>query len=144
MSHGGFRQGAGRKPGSTNLASMRSRLAAAESGELPHQFLLRVARGEIVDDHQPTFAERVDAAKAAAPYFSARLASTKIEQIGKPLQLAPPNADPRFCTDGQLIGRMLEIIAMDAAAWEKFARNEAVISAISEHISEITGREGDE
>jgi len=36
------------------------------TGELPHEFLLRVARGEEIDGHIPTFAERIDAAKAAA------------------------------------------------------------------------------
>lgn len=125
MTRGGFREGAGRKVGSTNQASMQARLAAAESGELPHQFLLRVARGETVSDHTPTFAERVDAAKAAAPNFAARLASTKIEQVGRRLQLAPAGSDPRMCSDGQLVAQMLEILSEDADAWERLARNDA-------------------
>ncbi len=37
---------------------------------LPHEVLLAVARGEVIADHVPTFDERVEAAKAAAPYFA--------------------------------------------------------------------------
>ena len=41
---------------------------------MPHEFLLKVARGETIDGHVPTFAERLDAAKQALPYFAPRLA----------------------------------------------------------------------
>ena len=37
---------------------------------LPHELLLAVARGERVGEHEPTFAERVAAAKASARYFA--------------------------------------------------------------------------
>jgi len=79
MPAGGRRPGAGRRPGSVNRASMQAREAAMASGELPHEFLLKVSRGEKIGDHEPTFSERVDAAKAAAPYYAARLATTRIE-----------------------------------------------------------------
>jgi len=83
------------------------RQAAAESGMLPHEILLQAARGEVfrikqlkivyygsgpnkgeeksrewVDvDYHPSYQERIDAAKSAAPYFAPRLA-TQIMQIG--------------------------------------------------------------
>ena len=76
---GGARPGAGRKPGSVNVISRKAREEAAKTGELPHEFLLRVARGETIDDHTPAFNERVDAAKAAAPYYAPRLATTNVD-----------------------------------------------------------------
>lgn len=58
------------------------RIAAAEaSGMLPHEFLLAVTRGESISEHRPTFEERLEAAKAAAPYYAPKLAS--VEQSGK-------------------------------------------------------------
>lgn len=78
MAMGGARVGAGRKPGSVNRMSARAREAAAKLGELPHAFLARVARGDEIDGHKPTFNERMDAAKAAAPYFAPRLSTTDI------------------------------------------------------------------
>lgn len=88
MAHGGRRQGAGRPSGSTNKRSRQLVDKAAASGLLPHQFLLAVARGERIPMpaegdcvfHTPTITERLDAAKAAAPYFAARLAA--IEHSG--------------------------------------------------------------
>jgi len=79
MMTGGRREGAGRKPGSVNKISQHAREEAAKTGELPHEFLLRVARGEKIDDHSPEFAERVDAAKAAAPYFAPRFSATTVD-----------------------------------------------------------------
>jgi len=75
---GGKREGAGRKPGSVNKITQRAREAAAKTGELPHEFLLRIVRGEAIDGHAPEFAERMDAAKAAAPYYAPRLATTVV------------------------------------------------------------------
>ena len=73
-----------------------------QDGDLPHQILLRAARGEpfirivesvehstrsyssdsdestttVVEElYYPTYAERIDAAKAAAPYYAPRLAT---------------------------------------------------------------------
>lgn len=95
MPKGGKRPGAGRKPGNMTRVSMEARERAAATGELPHEFLLRVARGEdaFVDyvgagsarrqiRRKPSFAERVDAAKAAAPYFQPRLATTDVQHRG--------------------------------------------------------------
>ena len=47
----------------------------APGADLPHGFLLAVVRGEAVDGVVPTLAQRIDAAKAAAPYFAPRLAA---------------------------------------------------------------------
>jgi hypothetical protein len=78
MAGGGKREGAGRKPGSVNQMSRKAREEAAKTGELPHEFLLRIARGESIDGHAPAFNERMDAAKAAAPYFAPKLAATEL------------------------------------------------------------------
>jgi len=67
--------------------SRAARDAAVVTGELPHEFLLRVSRGgpiiELVAregvyeavQRPPTFSERVDAAKAAAPFYAPKLAN---------------------------------------------------------------------
>jgi len=75
MPRGGRRPGAGRKPGSVSRMTQLAREKAASTGELPHEFLLRVARGDAVDGAVPTLAQRIDAAKAAAPYYAPRLAA---------------------------------------------------------------------
>ncbi|MDR6384947.1 hypothetical protein [Paraburkholderia caribensis] len=95
MPRGGKRPGAGRKPGVLPSLAKQSRERALASGELPHEFLLRVARGidEFEDSavkdgvcvtirRRPTFAERVDAAKAAASYFQPRLAQADVTHSG--------------------------------------------------------------
>ncbi len=73
--HGGRRSGSGRKRGSVNRMTQRAREEASKTGELPHEFLLRVMRGNKISGHRPTFAERLDAAKAAAPFYAPRLAA---------------------------------------------------------------------
>lgn len=75
---GGARPGAGRPKGSANKMSQKAREEAAEAGMLPHEFLAAIARGEMIGDHEPTFEERMDAAKAAAPFFAPKLASTQV------------------------------------------------------------------
>lgn len=78
MMRGGKRDGAGRKPGGVNKMSKKAREEAAKTGELPHEYLLRISRGEEIDGYKPTFTERMDAAKAAAPYFAPRLSTTDV------------------------------------------------------------------
>ena len=65
---GGARIGAGRPKGSVNKSNELARLRAAESGELPLDFMLRLMR----DPNTPDLI-RIDMAKAAAPYLHARL-----------------------------------------------------------------------
>jgi len=94
MAMGGKRQGAGRKLGSVNRMSAEARKAAKATGELPHEFLLRVSRGDRVEGYAPTFAERMDAAKAAAPYFAARLtAATVAAELRGPMRRADELTD---------------------------------------------------
>ena len=88
MNHGGVRPGAGRPKGAISKMSAASRQAAAATGELPHEFLLRVMRGEPIEDHTPTFEERLDAAKAAAPFYAPRLATQQVKLSGQTLREA--------------------------------------------------------
>jgi hypothetical protein len=73
--------GPGRPKGAVNRLSAKAVEAAQRSGELPHEFLLRIARGEEIDGHRPTFQERMAAAQASAPYYAPKLAS--VEQRGQ-------------------------------------------------------------
>ncbi|RYC29645.1 hypothetical protein D3273_22805 [Lichenibacterium minor] len=54
----------------------------ADDTRLPHEILLAIARGEAVGDHTPTLAERMTAAKIAAPFYAPRLASVVHEAVG--------------------------------------------------------------
>jgi hypothetical protein len=99
MARGGKRPGAGRKAGDTNKHSRQAAVAVKASGKpLPHEWLLGVMFAEaeiedyvctksgsvVVDEdgkpllvkRKPTFAERVDAAKAAASFYAPKLAAT--------------------------------------------------------------------
>lgn len=82
MGRGGARKGAGRKLGSKNCWSREAIARARSTGELPHEFLLRVSRGEEIDGVSPSFDARMGAAIAAAPYFAPKLAQVeqRIEQ----------------------------------------------------------------
>lgn len=53
---------------------------AYRTGEVPHIFLLRIARGEEIDGYQPTFQDRVDAAKNCAGYFAPKLQAVHISE----------------------------------------------------------------
>ena len=73
MARGGVRPGAGRPAGSATKRTREIADAAAESGQTPLEFLLSVMRDPGYDE-----AKRIDAAKAAAPYVHARLASVEV------------------------------------------------------------------
>lgn len=75
IKRGGARKGAGRKPGAINKATAAARTKAEEGGEMPLDFMLRIMRDTGADD-----AQRMDMARAAAPYVHAKLAS--IEHSG--------------------------------------------------------------
>jgi hypothetical protein len=68
--HGGFRPGAGRKPGSPNKKTSALTIAAAEAGLMPLDLMLMVLR-----DEQQEWPMRMEAAKSAAPYCHARIAA---------------------------------------------------------------------
>lgn len=58
---------------------------AFQTGEMPHLFLLRISRGEIIEDgtphgHRPTLDERIDCAKACAQYFVPKLGSLAVKE----------------------------------------------------------------
>jgi hypothetical protein len=78
----GERRG-GRVAGTPNKKSAAIIAAAKASGLLPHEFLLAVSRGEAVGDHFPTFEERLDAAKAAAPYYAPKLSTIDASLTGR-------------------------------------------------------------
>lgn len=76
---GGARTGAGRKPGTVNKATAAAREMAEATGQTPLQFMLGVMR-----DPEAPKADRMDMAKAAAPYVHAKLSSieAKVEHEG--------------------------------------------------------------
>ena len=57
---------------------------AALSGDLPHEFLLKIMRGDMFyhdgEAVRPTIEMRIDCAKAAAPYFAPRLAQVQVTE----------------------------------------------------------------
>lgn len=73
QAHGGRRANAGRKPGTGNKSNEEARRKAAETGETPLEYMLRVMRDVETDDDR-----RDDMAKAAAPYVHAKLANTQL------------------------------------------------------------------
>jgi hypothetical protein len=75
---GGRRDGAGRKPGSVTKIDHEARQKAHATGLTPLDYLLSVMRDESEDKR-----ERLDAAKAAAPYCHARLSATELSGPNK-------------------------------------------------------------
>lgn len=83
MPSGGVRRGSGRKPGAATKMNQKARAEAAKGGITPLEYMLRVLRNE---KELPTV--RMDAAKAAAPYLHAKLASVEHKgEGGGPLVL---------------------------------------------------------
>lgn len=104
MAVGGARPGAGRPKGRTNSVTAEARKAAAETGLLPHEWLLKVSRGEpieqkrwvvvydkngkeksrelVTDEVYADFPTRIDAAKAAAPFYAPKLAVQQVNVKG--------------------------------------------------------------
>ena len=78
MARGGYREGAGRKPGQTTKLNEEARKAAAEGGIMPLDYLLALLRDEENDK-----ALRFDAAVAAAPYVHAKLSSVEQKHTGE-------------------------------------------------------------
>jgi hypothetical protein len=71
------------KQGNNHQATVADiRRRAALSGDLPHEFLLKIARGETFYHDgvkvRPTIEMRIDCAKAAAPYFAPKLAQVDV------------------------------------------------------------------
>jgi hypothetical protein len=96
MPVGGARAGAGRPKGTLAKVTSKAREAAMETGLLPHEWLLKVSRGEpikqkrwvvkynkqgvevsrdlVEEDVYADFPTRIDAAKAASPFYAPKLA----------------------------------------------------------------------
>ena len=82
----------GRPLGSLSRMTIAAREKAALTGDMPHEFLLRVARGEVIpykvldqdtgevrtEYTVPNFEQRVDAAKAAAPYYAPKISTVEV------------------------------------------------------------------
>lgn len=82
----------GRPLGSRNKLFIEARRKAESTGELPHEFLLRIARGEVITRNvihpvsgkettiveEYDFEARKDAAKAAAPYFAPKISTVEV------------------------------------------------------------------
>ncbi len=64
---------------------------------LPHEFLCAVAQGRELDGHKPTFPERLEAAKAAAPFYAPKLAN--IEHQGESVRSYIISPDPLSIED---------------------------------------------
>ena len=73
MAHGGARPRAGRKKGAATRMNEQARLEAAQSGETPLEYMLRVMR-----DVDAEKSRRDDMAKSAAPYLHAKLSSVEL------------------------------------------------------------------
>ena len=104
MAKGGRQPGAGRPKGAISKVSAAEARAAAESGLLPHEWLLKVSRGEGIEHtrwnitrdedgneisrelvSEIVYAEfpiRIDAAKAASPFYAAKLTAQAISITG--------------------------------------------------------------
>ncbi len=102
---GGARPNSGRKPGAKMLMSELSQAEAKLAGILPHEWLLKVVRGDPIEQSYtvdvvdkkgqvigqevmtktvyPDLQMRHDAAKAAAPYYAPRLATQVITLRGR-------------------------------------------------------------
>lgn len=84
MSKGGARPGAGRKPGVPNKRTAEITEAIEASGLTPLAYLTSLYR-----DESNETAIRFEAAKAAAPYVHARLASVELAgKDGGPIQVS--------------------------------------------------------
>lgn len=73
MARGGSRPGSGRPKGARDKLEREAAKAAASEGVMPKDFLL-----DLVRDIEQPLDIRIEAAKAAAPYFHARLAAVEL------------------------------------------------------------------
>ena len=88
--HGGARPGAGRKKGRATAMNEAARKEAVSGGITPLEYMLQVLR-----DPETNKMEKMDAAKAAAPYIHARL--NAVDMTAKVQQ------DERTITDAELL-----------------------------------------
>lgn len=84
MARGGKRPGAGRPRGAINKLSAAATKAAAATGMLPHEILMRLGRGEKVQgfDGDLSKQERIDCLKASAPFYAPKLLGAVVKTPG--------------------------------------------------------------
>ena len=104
MAGGGRQPGAGRPKGALSKVTAKAKQAAMETGLLPHEWLLLVSRGEgikhkrwvvkydakgneksrelVEEEVYADFPTRIDAAKAAAPFYAPKLAVQTVSVSG--------------------------------------------------------------
>lgn len=100
MAGGGRQPGAGRPKGALSKVTAKAKQAAMETGLLPHEWLLKVSRGEpiehkrwvvkydkngkevgrelVTEEVYADFPTRIDASKAAAPFYAPKLATQTV------------------------------------------------------------------
>ena len=128
---GGKIPGSGRKVGTRNKLIKAAVERAKQTGELPHEFLLRVTRcpeGQKVDGHKVTFEERVEAAKAAAPYFAPKLASTTVHDPNSGMKVL--NISPRDLlelTDDELEHLQNKLVRLQSGVAQHSRREAAAV-----------------
>lgn len=74
MARGGNRPGAGRPAGQQNRRTIEQTEEIEASGLTPLEYLTQIYRDPLIDESR-----RIDAAKAAAPYVHAKLATTTLQ-----------------------------------------------------------------
>jgi hypothetical protein len=105
MSHGGKRPGAGRPKGAVAKLTAATVARPKSTGELPHEFLLRVVRGESIDEQVLTLEQRIAAAVSVAPYFAPKLAAielrieTNVRAIVSSKPLSKEHFIRQYCND---------------------------------------------
>lgn len=104
MAGGGRQPGAGRPKGALSKVTAKAKQAAMETGLLPHEWLLMVSRGEgikhkrwvvkydkqgkevsrdlVEEEVYADFPTRIDAAKAASPFYAPKLAVQTVSVAG--------------------------------------------------------------
>lgn len=104
MAGGGRQPGAGRPQGALSKVTAKAKQAAMETGLLPHEWLLQVSRGEgikhkrwvvkydkqgkevshdlVEEEIYADFPTRIDAAKAASPFYAPKLAVQTVSVTG--------------------------------------------------------------
>ena len=114
-----IRRKAGRPHGGISHAARIAQKKAKANGKLPCQLLLDWAQTGLMEKIKLTIEQRMDAAKAAAPYYSARLSSTKVMGADAgPIKIALDLADLQALPleNIKALEETLKALALGAAA----------------------------
>lgn len=116
------------------------RQMARMSGQLPHEFLLHVCRGDVVVEKYldeeglvqerevyPDIGMRIDAAKAAAPFFAPKLSVQQVDMSA--------SADLEHLSVDELRRRLqLTLVRLQAEQATEFLVHEAKESKVVNHV----------